>query len=107
LIRRSTDEHREHAFYFTFAPRDTRLQTLVEVAGARWAIEECFEQAKQETGLDEYEVRSWIGWQRHVTLAMLAHATLVVLRARATGEAAPKKSADSISSRSPSLKYDA
>lgn len=107
LIRRSTDEHRKHAFYFTFAPRDTRLQTLAEVAGTRWAIEECFEQAKQETGLDEYEVRSWIGWQRHVTLAMLAHATLVVLRARATGEAAPKKLANSISSPSPSLKYDA
>lgn len=51
-----------------------RRAQLVRVAGARWAIEECFEQAKQETGLAEYEVRSWTGWYRHITLAMVAHA---------------------------------
>ena len=56
---------------------------LVEIAGSRWAVEECLEQAKQETGLDEYEVRSWDGWHRHITLSMLAHAALVVMRNRA------------------------
>jgi SRSO17 transposase len=89
LIRRSLSEPHEHAFYFTYAPNDTLLSKLVEVAGSRWAIEECFEQAKQETGLDEYEVRSWPGWHRHITLAMLAHAALAVLRAASA--AAPKK----------------
>jgi SRSO17 transposase len=55
----------------------------VRVAGSRWAIEEGFEQAKGEVGLDHYEVRRWPGWYRHVTLALLAHAFLVVTRARA------------------------
>jgi SRSO17 transposase len=64
----------------------------VQVAGSRWAIEECFEQAKQETGLDQYEVRSWNGWHRHITLSMLAHAALVAVRAQASKSAAPKKS---------------
>lgn len=92
LVRRSLEEPREHAFYFTYAPRGTPVETLVRVAGSRWAIEECFEQAKQETGLDEYEVRSWHGWHRHVTLAMLAHATLAVVRAQGAASA-PKKTA--------------
>jgi len=113
LIRRSTDATCEHAFYFTYAPRETPLVKLIEVAGSRWAVEECFQQAKQETGLDEYEVRSWIGWHRHVTLAMLAHAALVVLRARrsdyATNASSKKKPNSSSkkkpnSSRSPSPK---
>jgi SRSO17 transposase len=93
LVRRSLDASREHAYYFTYAPRGTSLKKIVQVAGCRWAIEECFEQAKQETGLDEYEVRSWIGWHRHMTLSMLAHAALTALRARAGASAAPKKSA--------------
>jgi SRSO17 transposase len=53
----------------------------VSVAGSRWRVEQCFEGAKQEVGLDEYEVRSWQGWYRHITLACLAHAFLTVLRA--------------------------
>lgn len=92
LVRRSLDGQ-EHAFYFVYAPRGTSLAKIVQVAGSRWAVEECFEQAKQETGLDEYEVRSWLGWHRHMTLAMLAHAALAALRARATESPAPKKSA--------------
>jgi SRSO17 transposase len=52
------------------------------VAGQRWQIEQCFETAKGECGLDHYEVRHWQGWYRHITLAMLAHAVLSVLRAR-------------------------
>jgi SRSO17 transposase len=61
------------------------------VAGSRWAIEECFEQAKQETGLDEYEVRSWTGWRRHITLSMFAHAFLSVVRTEANRPARQKK----------------
>jgi SRSO17 transposase len=62
------------------------------VAGCRWAIESAFEQAKQEVGLDDYEVRSWDGWHRHVTLALLAHAFLEALRAGAPRP--PQKSGD-------------
>lgn len=83
LVRRSLKDPSEKAYYYTYAPTGTALKTLAEVAGARWAIEECFEQAKQETGLDEYEVRTWAGWHRHVTLSMFAHAMLAVIRARA------------------------
>jgi SRSO17 transposase len=56
---------------------------LIRVAGARWAIEECFQAAKNETGLDQYEVRGYPGWYRYVTLAMLAHAFLAVQAADA------------------------
>lgn len=83
LVRRSLSDPNKLAYFFTNAPKRTALKTIVRIAGSRWAIEECFEQAKQETGLDEYEVRSWIGWHRHITLSMLAHATLAVIRSRA------------------------
>jgi SRSO17 transposase len=76
LVRRKLDEPDELTFYLTLAPEGTDLATLVRVAGTRWTIESCFEAAKGEVGLDEYEVRSWTGWHRHVTLAMLAHAYL-------------------------------
>lgn len=85
LIRRSLAEPRELAFYLTHADHGTALSDLVRVAGARWTIEACFEAAKGEVGLDQYEVRSWTGWHRHVTLAMLAHAYLAVLRKVAVG----------------------
>ena len=79
LVRRAVKDKTDIAYYFTLAPARTRLQNLVNVAGSRWAIEECFEQSKQETGLDEYEVRSWHAWYRHITLSMFAHAMLSVL----------------------------
>jgi SRSO17 transposase len=85
LVRRKLDEPDELAFYLTLAPEGTDLATLVRVAGTRWTIEGCFEAAKGEVGLDEYEVRSWTGWHRHVTLAMLAHAYLAVVREAAAG----------------------
>jgi hypothetical protein len=66
LVRRSPKDLNEKAYYYTHAPNGTRLKTLVEIAGMRWAIEECFEQAKQLTGLDQYEVKSWTGWYRHM-----------------------------------------
>ena len=80
LVRRSLKDPDEIAYYFTHAPKGTTLKKLVQVAGSRWAIEECFEQAKGETGLDEYEVRSWTGWHRHITLSMFALAFLAAVR---------------------------
>jgi SRSO17 transposase len=85
LIRRKIGQPEELAFYLTLAPAVTSLAELVRVAGMRWTIEACFEAAKGEVGLDQYEVRSWTGWHRHVTLAMLAHAYLVVVRQTAIG----------------------
>ena len=67
-------------FYLTLSPEATTLPELVRIAGMRWTIEACFEAAKGEVGLDHYEVRSWTGWHRHITLAMLAHAYLTVVR---------------------------
>lgn len=83
LVRQSLSDPTEQAYYLTHCPKGTPLQKLVEVAGSRWAIEECFQQAKGQTGLDEYEVRTWDGWCRHITLSMFAHASLVVLRSEA------------------------
>ena len=80
LIRRSLAEPDKLPFYLTLAPDGTALADLVRVAGTRWTIEACFEAAKGEVGLDQYEVRSWTGWHRHITLAMLAHAYLAVIR---------------------------
>ena len=83
LARRSVAKPGELAFYVCFGPADTTLEELVRVAGTRWAIEECFEEAKGEVGLDQYEVRRWDGWYRHITLAMLALAYLAVIRHQA------------------------
>jgi SRSO17 transposase len=85
LVRRKLAEPDELTFYLTLAPEGTDLATLVRVAGTRWTIEACFEAAKGEVGLDEYEVRSWTGWHRHITFAMLAHAYLAVVREAAAG----------------------
>lgn len=83
LVRRSIKEQPEHAYYRFHTPtHKTTLETLVRVAGQRWQIEQAFQAAKGECGLDHYEVRHWQGWYRHITLAMLAHATLAILRAR-------------------------
>jgi SRSO17 transposase len=83
LVRRSRRDG-ELAFYACSGPAGTSLVGLVRVAGTRWAVEEGFEQAKGEVGLDHYEVRKWPGWYRHITLALLAHAFLAVTRAQAT-----------------------
>jgi SRSO17 transposase len=84
LVRRSLRDPDELAFYACFGPTGTPLATLVKVAGCRWSIEVGFQTAKSEVGLDHYEVRRWAGWHRHITLALLAHAFLVVVRAGAT-----------------------
>lgn len=85
LVRRSIGKPTELTFYLTHAPEGTSLTNLVRIAGTRWSIESLFEQAKGEVGLDQYEVRSWVGWHRHITLAMLALAYLAVVRRAATG----------------------
>ncbi len=85
LIRRKIKKPADFTFYLTLAPAAAALAELARVAGTRWTIEACFEAAKGEVGLDQYEVRSWTGWHRHITLAMLAHAYLAVLRRRAVG----------------------
>jgi len=87
LVRRSLTVG-ELTYYVVFAPVNTPLQNLVNVAGQRWKVEECFELAKDEVGLDQYEVRHWTGWYRHITLAMWALAYLTVTRSQTN---APQK----------------
>jgi SRSO17 transposase len=82
LTRNSKGEH-ELAYYLCCAPAGTADDDLIRVAGARWAVEECFQTAKNETGLDQYQVRRYDAWYRHVTLALLAHAYLSVTAATA------------------------
>ena len=90
LVRRSLSDSKL-AYYVCYAPQGTPLEALVRVAGMRWTIEECFEAAKGEVGLDQYEVRSWHGWYRHITLSMFAHAFLAALHAHAIDPSGIKK----------------
>jgi SRSO17 transposase len=80
LVRRKLSKPDEMAYYVVFGPAATSLEALARIAGRRWPVEECFETAKQEVGLDGYEVRSWHGWYRHITLSMLALAFLAAMR---------------------------
>ena len=75
------DDPRSIAYFLVFAPAETSLVTLAQVIGVRWGIECAFEESKGAVGLDQYEVRSWHGWYRHITLALWAHAFLSVTRA--------------------------
>jgi SRSO17 transposase len=84
LARRSLKAPHEMAYYILFARRGVELPEIVPVAGRRWAIEESLESAKGEVGLDQYEVRRWEAWYRYITLALLAHAYLAVLKSRAS-----------------------
>ena len=83
LIRRWVTDPTDRAYYLGHGQPGTPLRELARVAGARWAIEESFQSAKGEVGLDQYQVRRWDSWYRHLTLAMLAHAFLTVTRAAA------------------------
>lgn len=74
----------ELAFFRCWSPRPVTLAEMVAVAGARWAVEDCFAEAKNETGLDHYQVRRYRAWYRHITLSMLAHAFLAVAARNAT-----------------------
>jgi SRSO17 transposase len=100
LVRRSVNDTTELRAYVVFAPQDTTLEEAVCVAGTRWVIEQLFEAAKGEVGLDHYEVRSWTGWYRHITLAMWALALLTVLRAGPIAVEALKKSPPPVQERS-------
>jgi SRSO17 transposase len=89
LIRRKIADG-DLAFFSTWAPAGTPIETLVKVEGHRWAIEDSFETAKNELGLDHNETRSWHGWHRHVSLVMLAFAMMAIIRHRANRAAPPK-----------------
>jgi len=89
LIRRNIADG-ELAFFSTWCPKGTPMEKLVSVEGCRWAIEDSFEAAKNELGLDHNETRSWHGWHRHVSLVMLAFAMMAVIRHQAN-VTAPKK----------------
>jgi SRSO17 transposase len=81
LVRRRVSTPMELQAYVVFALQATTLEAVVRVAGSRWTIESSFEAAKGEVGLDHYEVRTWTGWYRHITLAMWALALLTIMRA--------------------------
>jgi SRSO17 transposase len=87
LVRRSlapdAKGELELAYYLCAAPAGTQDEELIRVAGARWAVEECFQPTKNEAGLDHYQVRRYDAWYRHATLAVLAHAYLAVTAADA------------------------
>jgi SRSO17 transposase len=88
LHRNAKGEH-ELAFFWCYSPRPVTLPELVAVAGARWGVEDCFAEAKNETGLDHYQVRLYRAWYRHITLSMLAHAFLAVTARAARPASAP------------------
>jgi SRSO17 transposase len=91
LVRRSRKDPKDLAYYVVHGPDRTTLATLARIAGRRWAIEECFEVAKQEVGLADYEIRSWRGWHRHITLAMLALGLLAAMRVKLNAATSRKK----------------
>jgi SRSO17 transposase len=91
LVRRHRQRHDERAYYLCRGPAETPWAELARVAGSRWAVEECFERAKGDCGLGDYEVRSWVGWYRHVTLSLFALAMLAVIRSRAATRPSPRQ----------------
>jgi SRSO17 transposase len=82
IIRRNVADPSEVKFYFSNAPEEIEVLSLVRMSGMRWPIELTFEVGKDELGMDQYETRSWIGWHHHMTLVMLAHHFLVWIRVR-------------------------
>lgn len=97
LVRRSTEDPEDLGFYQAYGPDGTTVEELVGVCQERWTVEECFAEAKGEVGLDHYEVRRWDAWHRHVTLCLLAHAFLAVVRSCAEQEERAVKRGISIS----------
>jgi SRSO17 transposase len=90
LIRRNVADGKL-AFFSTWCPAGTGIETLVKIEGRRWAIEDSFETAKNELGLDHNETRSWHGWHRHVSLVMLAFAMMAAIRRHANAASPPKR----------------
>jgi SRSO17 transposase len=104
LVRRHPERTDELAYFLVYAPQETPLAEVVRVVGARWTIDELFKLAKGQVGLDHYEVRSWQGWYRHITLALLALAALAIGAAKrgarlvlSTSQSPSRKSAASSS----------
>ena len=95
LVRRSLTDPTDLAYYLCHGPQDTPLRELVRVAGARWAIEETFQSAKGQVGLDQYQVRRYDSWYRHITLVMLAHAFLTITTAAQKGGPDPAQQTSS------------
>jgi SRSO17 transposase len=93
VVRRSIEDPDELTAYTVFAREGASLEKLARVAGSRWRVEIGFEEAKGEVGLAHYEVRSWHGWYRHVTLSLFAHAFLAAIRAEGTDIEASQKGA--------------
>jgi hypothetical protein len=89
LVLRRNPDGSEPKAYLSNAPADTPLIALAEVGARRWTIETAFQQAKGEAGLDEYEVRSWVGWHHHITLVLLAAAFLLTIQQEWGGKAGP------------------
>src|SRR5215213_2942295 len=81
LVRRSIEDPEDLSAYTVFCAQNTTLEALAKVAGSRWRVEIGFKEAKGEVGLAHYEVRSWDGWYRHITLSLFAHAFLAAIRA--------------------------
>lgn len=100
----------ELAFYLCWSPGEVALSALVRVAGTRWFIEECFQAAKGQVGLDHYQVRHWTSWHRHITLAMLAPAFLAAVAVsaapdRSTDPNRPVRSSDPIDLTIPEIRH--
>jgi len=110
LVRRSlvvSEKGAERAYVLVFAPSGTTLAEMATAIGTRWTVEQCFQEGKGEVGLDHYEVRSWHGWYRHITLCMLAHAFLVVLRIQSQHQLPPTEQTPEKKQWEPSLSLSA
>ena len=86
IARRLLNDPEENAYYLSNEPADMPLLKMAQVAAQRYTVEQCIEEAKGETGLDEYQVRHWHSWHRHITLSMMAHTWLAAMRYKANQE---------------------
>jgi len=91
IVRQNGEDLTTRAYFLCYSPRELPLQVWLERVGTRWPIEQCFEEAKSLCGLDEYEVRTWPGWHRHITLSMVAHHFLAEQRLKLGQEQEVKK----------------
>jgi len=105
LVRRSIEDPEDLTAYTVFAPEGTTLGSLARAAGSRWRVEIGFEEAKGQVGLSHYEVRSWRGWYRHITLALFAHAFLAAIRAEGRDIEASQKGAQKTAATSSLLAF--
>lgn len=86
LMRRTIGNEPQYSYFISNAPLSTRLEKFVWLSGLRWSIEQCFEETKTELGMDQYEVRKFLGWNHHVLTCMLAHYFLWHLKIRLGGK---------------------